>query len=184
MRDLIIRPETKLGLMLAGMRLRLHKSPENLADLLGVTAQQVIDWESGGADTMPLPEFATIMSKMGVRIAVQAAPLSGIGQGPLSDPVEDEPGDPEPPAAVSDAEVLPPKVVYVQNSAALASALRRNRLHRGLTQQQVCDATGLNPSTYSRHEKYGGNVTIDYLAEYARFFGIHFVVGEPPRADS
>jgi transcriptional regulator with XRE-family HTH domain len=197
-REFAITPETVISLLIAGMRLRLHKSPAQLAQLLGVSKEDVEDWEAGHADAIPVKDFVAAMDKMGVRLVAQVPFLTGM----LDQPrplVNDEAPKPEPAMEIITVELVPdpplvpvstvappvlmpggrlePRTIHLTDSSQLAHYLRMARLRLGKKQFEVAADLGINASTLSRHESEGGNVTLEVLAAYAAYFNINFVVG-------
>src|ERR1700733_15077688 len=144
MRDFAITPNTVLSLLFAGLRLRLHKSTAQLAQLLGVTKTDVEELESGFADRLPTKDFIVMLDKMGVRLTGSARPLTGLS-GYATTPPElplDEPADTILPSAIPEPvkldpeTVTVPKTVYLRDSGALSHALTMAQLKSGKTQTQ------------------------------------------------
>lgn len=179
MREFAITPQTAIHMLLTGMRIRIHKSREQLAQLLGKDVSRVHGWENGTLD-LPVSEFVEVMERMGVRIIGQAPALTG-QMTSHRELINDEPEPEEEPEPEPDQTGW--RVAYLPNPDSLAHILRMARLRSGKLHREVADDLGINQTTYSRHEREGGNVTLEILAAYSYYFKIRFVLGPKPDAD-
>lgn len=176
MREFAITPQTAINMLLTGMRIRIHKNREQLAQLLSKDVNRVVDWETGVLD-LPVSEFVEVMERMGVRIIGQAPALTGqLTSHRLLVDDESEP-EPEPEAQPDESDW---RVAYLPNPDALAHVLRMARLRSGKLHREVADDLGINQTTYSRHEREGGNITLEILSAYSNYFKIRFVMGPKP----
>lgn len=188
MNEFAVRPDTAFNLLIAGMRIRLHKTTEQLARLLGVSTAIVekLERDRDAAASLPVGQFTDLMGKLDVQLVARVPSVTDrepSKRQPIPGYLPEIPARPVPepaPAPVPVPESGRP-VVSLQNSDALAHILRMSRAKMGKTQAQVAEEMGINPGTFARHERDGGNVTIDFLSIYAEYFGVDFIVG-PRRA--
>lgn len=180
MREFVITPQTAIHMLLTGMRIRIHKSREQLAQLLGKDVSRIIGWETG-TEQLAVGEFIEVMERMGVRIIGQAPALTGsltANRELINDEPEPEPEvEPEPDQSGW-------RVAYLPSPDSLAHVLRMARLRSGKLHREVAEDLGINQTTYSRHEREGGNITLEILSAYSTYFKIRFVMGPKPDADA